>query len=76
MTQIFHTFIDRISQIVQTKETINKVEKFWTDMSFEKRKELLASGGFWVDANTYFWKYLPNDIKSFVEEEYEKRSLR
>ena len=43
-------------------------EKFWQEMSLEDRRRLLESHNLWQGANTYFWQYLPKEIKDCVYE--------
>ena len=47
-------------------------EKFWQEMSLGDRRRLLESHNLWQGANTYFWQYLPKEIRDRVEEEYQK----
>lgn len=49
-----------------------EVEKFWEDMPIEDRKKLLEKNNCWTGASTYFWQYLPTQIKTVIEEEFEK----
>jgi hypothetical protein len=50
----------------------NRVEEFWTKMSHEDRVNLLKSKNLWDGANTYLWEYLPEQIKTAIEEEFQK----
>jgi hypothetical protein len=49
-----------------------EVEKFWEEMSIEDRTKLLKENNCWEGVNTYFWQYLPNQIQTVIEEEFEK----
>jgi len=50
----------------------NKVEEFWIKMSIEDRIQFLKSANLWEGANTYLWQYLPEQIQTAIEEEFEK----
>lgn len=51
---------------------VSEAEKFWIEMSIEDRTKFLKSRNLWEGVNTYFWQYLPSEIKQQVEEELEK----
>jgi len=43
-------------------------EKFWYDLSIDDKYNLLIEGGFWEGFAVYLWKYLPDNLKSIIEE--------
>ena len=49
-----------------------QVEQFWEEMPANDRIRLLEENHLWQGVNTYFWKYLPNQVQIIVEEEFNK----
>jgi len=50
----------------------DEVVEFWKSMPVEDRTKLLKSKNCWEGVSTYFWQYLPTQIKTIIEEEFEK----
>jgi len=48
------------------------IERFWEEMSIEDRTKILQKNNCWTGVSTYFWQYIPNQIKTVIEEELEK----
>ncbi len=42
--------------------------EYWVNLSIEERTKILEQGQFWTAFNSYKWVYLPDTVKTFVEE--------
>lgn len=50
----------------------SKIEKFWEEMPIEKKTKLLKDNNYWTGVSTYLWKYIPEYIRSYIDDEYQK----
>jgi hypothetical protein len=41
-------------------------EKYWMDLSVEDRTKILTENDFWVGFSTYYYDYLPIDLKKII----------
>lgn len=39
---------------------------YWKSLSIEDRNRILKEGDFWLGLITYFWQYLPENVKEFL----------
>jgi hypothetical protein len=39
---------------------------YWVSLSIEDRSRVLKEGAFWSGFVTYFWQYLPDNVKEYL----------